>query len=126
MKIYLQLLALILLVAPASVIAQDSIKESVYKPEQLSQAIDSVSKSNLKFFNQPLKSKVHFPNLQLPKGLQNHTEIVAESLNMDPRYRYNMPIAKLESTSKILIATLDPDFPYHYNMPIKKPRTGKD
>lgn len=128
MKIHLHLLVLIgISLIPASLMAQVPIKKYDHKPTDFSHVIDSVSKLNLSLIKQPSKPNGYYLNFQLPVGLpdQNKT-IVTEIVELNPRYRYNMPIAKLENTSKILIATFDPEFPYHYNMPIKKLRTGDD
>ena len=65
-------------------------------------------------------SKFHgIPFGNLGDRKNNYTvDIIVENLDLSPRYRYNMPIAVPDKTSKMLIAKLDENFPYKYKMPV--------
>jgi dimeric dUTPase (all-alpha-NTP-PPase superfamily) len=120
MKAILQIFALVVVFStPTFVVAQEAdfkisttptVVGSRFKSQLIPINLDIVPKWSLK--NQTTLFSQHLP---LEIGLDIRTSYIEES-----HIIYNMPVVKLEKTSKILLKELDPDFPYSYSMPIKK------
>lgn len=120
MRNYLKMVVfLVIMITPASLIAQVPINRIIQKPSKFYSGNDFSTRLNLKsIVIEPSKPDTKFSfNFQFPN--ENKT-IVVEPVEMSPRYRHNMPVFKPGNNSKILIAKLDPEFPYRYNMPVLK------
>jgi len=124
MKRYIQLVAFFAIISSSTfVFAQQANPTIADEPVKRSYSglrsavLDTSFKVHL-MVTKPIKTfpfLYQFPTIKLSND--SSLPIVTES---NETYRYNMPIARPEKTSKILIAKLDPNFPYSYNMPILK------
>ena len=124
MKTYIQLVAFFAIISSSTFVFAQQKNPTIADEPVIrtysglrSAAVDTSFKADL-MLTKPIKAfpfSYQFPTIKLAN--ESSLPIATEP---NATYRYNMPIARPEKTSKILIAKLDPNFPYSYNMPILK------